>query len=84
MSLRGIKRRRIIPIFRGPRPAEGQVVKPSKYPKAHYTLDVRSNRPYKFHNLTDVHINGNGLTVICNNQEQAFSFTTACGWSRTT
>lgn len=35
---------------------------------------MRSNGPYKFHNLTDVHINGNGSTVICNNQEQAFSF----------
>ena len=43
-------------------------------PKGTYTLDVRSNGPYKFHNLTDVHINGNGSTVICNNQEQAFSF----------
>lgn len=42
-------------------------------PKGTYTLDVRSNGPYKFHNLTDVHINGNGSTVICNNQEQAFS-----------
>ena len=43
-------------------------------PKGTYTLDVRSNGPYKFHNLTDIHINGNGSTVICNNQEQAFSF----------
>lgn len=43
-------------------------------PKGTYTLDVRNNGPYKFHNLTDVHINGNGSTVICNNQEQAFSF----------
>ena len=43
-------------------------------PKGTYTLNVRSNGPYKFHNLTDVHINGNGSTVICNNQEQAFSF----------
>ncbi|MFR0772351.1 MAG: hypothetical protein ACLSH3_00425 [Alistipes finegoldii] len=43
-------------------------------PKGTYTLDVRNNGPYKFHNLTDVHINGNGSTVICSNQEQAFSF----------
>lgn len=43
-------------------------------PKGTYILDVRNNGPYKFHNLTDVHINGNGSTVICNNQEQAFSF----------
>lgn len=43
-------------------------------PKGTYTLDVRANGPYKFHNLTDVRIFGNGSTVICNNQEQALSF----------
>ena len=43
-------------------------------PKGTYTLDLRRNGAYKFHNLTDVRINGNGSTVICNNQELAFSF----------
>lgn len=43
-------------------------------PQGTYTLDVRANGPYKFHNLTDVRIYGNGSTVVCNNQEQAFSF----------
>lgn len=43
-------------------------------PKGTYTLNVRENGPYKFHNLTDVRIDGNGSTIICNNQEQALSF----------
>lgn len=43
-------------------------------PKGTYLLDVKQHGPYKFHNLTDVRINGNGSTIICNNQEQAFSF----------
>lgn len=43
-------------------------------PRGTYTLDVKNNGAYKFHNLTDVRINGNGSTVICNNQEQALSF----------
>lgn len=43
-------------------------------PKGTYTLNVRENGPYKFHNLTDIRIDGNGSTIICNNQEQALSF----------
>lgn len=43
-------------------------------PKGTYMLDLRRNGAYKFHNLTDVSIKGNGSTVICNNQEMAFSF----------
>lgn len=43
-------------------------------PKGTYTLDVRNKGAYKFHNLTDVRINGNGSTVVCNDQVQAFSF----------
>lgn len=43
-------------------------------PAGTYTLDVRNRGPYKFHNLTDVRILGNGATVVCNTQEQALSF----------
>lgn len=43
-------------------------------PTGTYILDVKNNGPYKFHDLTDIQINGNGSTIICNNQEQAFSF----------
>lgn len=43
-------------------------------PKGTYMLDVRRNGAYKFHNLTDVCIHGNGATVLCNNQETALSF----------
>lgn len=43
-------------------------------PKGIYTLDVLNKGAYKFHDLTDVRIYGNGSTIVCNNQELALSF----------
>lgn len=43
-------------------------------PKGTYLLDLTNNiGPYAFSNLKDVTVNGNGSTIICNYQKQAFS-----------
>jgi len=44
-------------------------------PKGTYTLDLISNGAYSFSNKKNVTINGNGSTIICNMQNQCFSFT---------
>lgn len=44
-------------------------------PKGTYVLDLQSNRtPYTFSYLKNVTVNGNGSTIICNYQYQAFYF----------
>jgi len=42
-------------------------------PKGTYTLDLTSGK-YSFEKLNNVVINGNGSTIICNRQSQAFQF----------
>ena len=42
-------------------------------PKGTYTLDLTSGK-YSFEKLNKVVINGNGSTIICNRQSQAFQF----------
>ena len=43
-------------------------------PKGKYLLNLYSYRTYRFNNLTDVVINGNGSEIICNSQERAMGF----------
>lgn len=43
-------------------------------PKGTYSLDLVSNGAYTFSNKKNVVINGNGSTIICNKQNQAFYF----------
>lgn len=45
-------------------------------PKGTYTLDLTNGKnAYIFNNKKNVTINGNGSTIICNRQNQAFQFT---------
>lgn len=47
-------------------------------PKGEYLLDLQNGKnAYIFSNLTGVTIEGNGSTIVCNRQNQAFQFT-AC------
>lgn len=43
-------------------------------PKATYLLDLISSGAYTFSNKKNITINGNGSTIICNRQSQAFYF----------
>lgn len=43
-------------------------------PKGTYTLDLISGGAFTFSNKKNVTINGNGSTIICNKQNQAFNF----------
>lgn len=43
-------------------------------PKGTYLLDLTTNGAYVFYNKKNVTINGNGSTIICNKQNQAFYF----------
>jgi hypothetical protein len=43
-------------------------------PKGKYLLNIQSYRTYRFNNLKDVTIKGNGSEIICNSQERAFAF----------
>ena len=43
-------------------------------PKGTYSLDLISNGAYTFTGKKNVTINGNGSTIICNKQNQAFNF----------
>ncbi|WP_272961341.1 T9SS type A sorting domain-containing protein [Barnesiella viscericola] len=45
-------------------------------PKGNYVLDLQNGKnAYVFSNLSGVTIEGNGSTIICNRQNQAFQFT---------
>ena len=45
-------------------------------PKGEYVLDLQNGKnAYVFYNLKGVTIEGNGSTIICNRQNQAFQFT---------
>ena len=44
-------------------------------PKAIYLLDLTSKGAYTFINKKNVTINGNGSTIVCNMQKEAFYFT---------